>query len=67
MTDSLLKYSNALDLVKVVQRLQYSVSAPEHPLLDPVGEEDGPLVGYVFRRRDSKNVVKFLECALLGF
>lgn len=44
MPDPFLVYSNRLNLIKVVQRLENCIFAEQDPALEEVGEEDFSLV-----------------------
>lgn len=44
MPDPFLVYSNRLNLIKVIQRLENCIFAAQDPALEEVGEEDFSLV-----------------------
>lgn len=66
MPDPFLVYSNRLNLIKVVQRLENCIFAEQDPALEEVGEEDFSLVWHVLRCWDGKNIVEFLLGSLVS-
>jgi hypothetical protein len=67
MRDLLRDATNALDLRKVIKRLELRVPIEKDPALDKVRQRSAELVGRMSSRRDCEDIVELFECSLLGF